>query len=311
MAAWLQLDPRTAGGEVVTIILTAVLPNVVIQASDRLVTLRGNYRVHDTAANKSVVYVGVNCRLLIGYTGLAYINGIPTDEWIVEQLYGERLGEWIQVRHPYESLNAQQVVERLRDRLPAETTVSVGGYQMTRRGEIPRLWVVRRGVIEQHYEVGPELRMDAIMIPPGWATREDMQALMAEIRVADAVNYPSILARAVQRIGSHSAGVGEDVMTALLLKDERYIEFGLYVAPGGQATQTDAYAPAIIFPGYAMPPSRMNNDQSRWIIGRGYMGEAGDRMEGPGEHKVILNANRPLGPGLTMMDYPREPPPRR
>lgn len=294
-----------------TIILTAVLPDVVIQASDRLVTMQGDYRVHDSTANKSVVYVGVNCRLLIGYTGLAYINDVPTDEWIVEQLHGERLGEWIHVRDPAESLNAQQVVERLSERLPARITVSVGGYQMTRRGETPRLWTVQQGVIEQRYEVERGKLMGAVMIPPGWETAEDLEILSRAIQAADAIDYPAILAQAVQRIGSHSAGVGEDVLVALLLKDQRYMELSLYVAPAAQMTQTDAYAPAVIFPGYAMPPSRLNNDQSRWIIGRGYMGEAGDRMEGEGEHKVILNANRPLGSGLVMMDYPREPPPRR
>lgn len=300
-----------AGGDAMTIILTAVLPNVVIQASDRLVTLRGDYRVHDTTANKSIVYVGAGCRLAIGYTGLAYINGIPTDEWIVEQLHGKRLGEWIHMRFPARLLNVQEVVERLAQRLPSQVTVSVGGYQMTRRGEVPRIWIVRRDSVKQCYETLPGVLMDAVMIPTGWETPDDYEAVNREIQAANAVDYPAILARAVQRIGSRSPGVGEDVMVALLLKDERYMEFSLHLAPSAQARPTDAYAPAVIFPGLAMPPSRLQSDQFKWIIGPGYMSEAGDRREGEGEHMVVLNANQPLGSGFRMMDYPRVPPPRR
>lgn len=62
----------------------------VLQLSDRLVT-RGT-EPFDIASNKNVVYVARNGIVTFGYTGLAYLEGIPTDTWIAEKLTGFETG---------------------------------------------------------------------------------------------------------------------------------------------------------------------------------------------------------------------------
>lgn len=60
--------------------------------SDRLVTLqrRGGAFAgpHDTVANKSVVFLTEDGVAAFGYTGNAYLDGLPTDQWIAQVLWG-------------------------------------------------------------------------------------------------------------------------------------------------------------------------------------------------------------------------------
>jgi len=63
----------------------------VIQMSDRLTTtLRdiGGYKVHDSEANKTVVYEAQDAICSISYTGNAYVGLHPTEQWIASTLHG-------------------------------------------------------------------------------------------------------------------------------------------------------------------------------------------------------------------------------
>lgn len=58
-------------------------------ASDRLVTLArgmaGTYAGdHDHLANKLIILITLDAAVVLGFTGSAYVGGIPTDEWIAE-----------------------------------------------------------------------------------------------------------------------------------------------------------------------------------------------------------------------------------
>lgn len=72
-----------------TLVLTLAHPNYVVQVADRRVTTDGV--VFDSASNKSLIYLARNAIVTIGYCGLAYLQGIPTDEWIAQTLWGEEL----------------------------------------------------------------------------------------------------------------------------------------------------------------------------------------------------------------------------
>ncbi len=69
-----------------TSILTLVSPAYVVQVSDRRVTLQGGSKEHDPVANKTVVYGARNAIATLGCSGIAYVENIPTDEWIVRAL---------------------------------------------------------------------------------------------------------------------------------------------------------------------------------------------------------------------------------
>lgn len=62
-------------------------------ASDRMVSLAhrsGRFAgQHDSASNKTVIYIADDGVLALAYTGSAYVHGIPTDKFIAECLYDE------------------------------------------------------------------------------------------------------------------------------------------------------------------------------------------------------------------------------
>lgn len=60
-------------------------PAYVLQVSDRRITRLDTGKIHPLA-NKNVVFVPTDGIVTIGYTGLAYLEGVPTDTWIACKL---------------------------------------------------------------------------------------------------------------------------------------------------------------------------------------------------------------------------------
>ena len=90
-----------------TCVLTVATPFYVVQVSERLVTRvqAGRVRTFDAAANKTVVFRARDAVVTIGYSGLAFIGSLPTDEWIAETLCGTPLQRF--EGHPVTSLGAK------------------------------------------------------------------------------------------------------------------------------------------------------------------------------------------------------------
>lgn len=61
-----------------------------IHVSDRLVTLRAGALPYDGFANKALILVAENGVAVMGYTGEAFLDSVPTDQWIAEILRGAR-----------------------------------------------------------------------------------------------------------------------------------------------------------------------------------------------------------------------------
>jgi hypothetical protein len=74
-----------------TLHLTLATAQYVLQVSDRLTSLDPGKRPWDPLANKNVVYAARDGLISIGYTGVAYIRGLPTDTWIAQTLRGDSL----------------------------------------------------------------------------------------------------------------------------------------------------------------------------------------------------------------------------
>lgn len=70
-----------------TLILTRSSKDYVLQVTDRLLTW-SNGKEFDVVANKNVLYRARNGIVALAYTGLAYIAGVPTDQWIAETISG-------------------------------------------------------------------------------------------------------------------------------------------------------------------------------------------------------------------------------
>lgn len=63
-----------------TLILSVATPAYALHVSDRLVSAGG--KPFDPLANKTVVFRARDGLVAIGYTGMAFIDGLPTDSWI-------------------------------------------------------------------------------------------------------------------------------------------------------------------------------------------------------------------------------------
>jgi hypothetical protein len=71
-----------------TLILAQASRLFSLQVSDRLVT-RGNTSF-DAMSNKNVLFIARDAIMAFGYTGLAYLEGVSTDQWIAETLIGKK-----------------------------------------------------------------------------------------------------------------------------------------------------------------------------------------------------------------------------
>ena len=69
-----------------TLILSVATPAYALHVGDRLVSKAGT--AYDPLANKSIVFRATDGLLVLGYTGPACIDGIPTDTWLAEAAAG-------------------------------------------------------------------------------------------------------------------------------------------------------------------------------------------------------------------------------
>jgi hypothetical protein len=71
-----------------TLILAQASRRFALEVSKRLVSRGG--KAFDAAANKNVIFIAKDAVVAFGYTGRAYSEGVPTDQWIAEVLIGVR-----------------------------------------------------------------------------------------------------------------------------------------------------------------------------------------------------------------------------
>jgi hypothetical protein len=88
-----------------------------VHATDRLVSLRHADRFEPKypVYNKTVVYRASDAIVTMAFTGIAFIDGIPTDEWIASTLAGCRFEHAIGMSfgQEFDLLNLGQAVSRL------------------------------------------------------------------------------------------------------------------------------------------------------------------------------------------------------
>jgi hypothetical protein len=74
-----------------TLVLSVATPAYSLQVGDRLVSKAG--KPFDALANKNVVLRATDGLLIFGYTGPAYLDGLPTDVWIADRVSGGACAE--------------------------------------------------------------------------------------------------------------------------------------------------------------------------------------------------------------------------
>jgi hypothetical protein len=102
-----------------TLILTEASIRYVLQVSDRLLT-QGR-RQFDPVSNKTIVYLCRDALVSIAYSGRAYLDETPTDQWIAERLTDERFDlsqpGFLKIGPPKRSLDIGQSIELLKTEL--------------------------------------------------------------------------------------------------------------------------------------------------------------------------------------------------
>src|SRR3546814_67428 len=138
-----------------TLVLTCALPIYVVQAADRLLT-KGT-SVHDTVANKTIIYRTREGVMVLSYSGIAYLGRQPMDEWIAEQLWGDAIGRGPDGNGPAAIMMGQRpndltidqtiaVLKRRIDSIP-QRTINLGGLYLAIAGwrvsrETPRPFLI-------------------------------------------------------------------------------------------------------------------------------------------------------------------------
>jgi hypothetical protein len=121
-------------------------------------------RAFDAAANKTAIYHARNGILTVGYSGPAYVGGVPTDQWIASILHGEAFLEsepgtpWaVSIGRAPQWLDVGQALSRLRGACDACLT-----GPLARRAE--RLEIVLAGFQckrQRCWPISCELRFNA------------------------------------------------------------------------------------------------------------------------------------------------------
>ena len=162
-----------------TLILSYVDRSHVLQVSDRLVSQkwtypsgRSIYTAHEPFANKAVVYVARDAIATISYTGVAYLDGKNTDQWIAETLdptiAGDRFAFQVggSGRRITIGAAAMRLAENIQagfrtmsaEKRAAGLDMQVAGFKFRQRkprGDVPILWrIVNNGSAGARSAVG-------------------------------------------------------------------------------------------------------------------------------------------------------------
>ncbi|WP_304114853.1 hypothetical protein [Mycolicibacterium bacteremicum] len=222
-----------------TLVLSAVCGYYVFHASDRLTTVtptrKNPDRSWDIHANKTIIVCGQDCWLVIGYTGLAYLDNKPTDAFIASVLAGgEDLSSGMGMWFPGRPLHYREITSSIEGamyeaykRLPKAvrrypTIISGVGVQNRKprhRHVVFEAVITENGV--HHRELGDrhQGRYSFQTLPIGSVNVPVFQNMRARLR-AEGLESPErfrdIMMDAVAETGSQSDVVGEDVMGVIL-----------------------------------------------------------------------------------------------
>jgi hypothetical protein len=222
-----------------TLVLGATVAYYVFHASDRLTTItptrKNPDRAWDIHANKTVIVCGSDCWLVIGYTGLAYLDEKPTDEFIASALAGGAdlsggNGMWFPGRPLHYREITRSVETAMHDaysRLPAaarDHSTTVSGVGVQNRKPRPR-HVAFRAVITGHgvshvelaerHQPPTQFLIDVI----GSYNSQIIDRMRAKLRdegYESPERFRDIMMDAVAETGRNSDVVGEDVMGVIL-----------------------------------------------------------------------------------------------
>jgi hypothetical protein len=258
-----------------------------LQVSDRLVSV-GSGRTRkkfDELSNKAIIYRARDAIVTIGYGGTAYLQGMPTDEWIAERLFGEPLPRARDDRPCMRTGRSRSfwpdfgwAIRQLRMELESVPPDNVGlsmtcaGWQCVRRrtrpiivelnrspnasavqmSEAPRWWPSRDFVL---YEIG------------GYLDQQGFDPVRKRLKLAETGDaIEDIIVETIRQIATKNPnGVGKDLLSIFIpslnygLPVVRFLpqqlhQIGIQVGPATTVIPA-YYSPWLIGPGIIVPAS--------------------------------------------------------
>jgi hypothetical protein len=308
-----------------TLVLTRASKDYVIQVTDRLVTVAGAQ--FDTVANKNVLFCARNGVITLGYTGLAYLGGVPTDQWIAEKLSGRTFarGESLPafMAFPVAVRDVGQSLRQLKaglEEVPVEPKwraqwqassfdVSISGWQWTRRrarpvmawlskpeGSLsveldymkPRHWFWDRGPDKKRF------RFELQAAPASNISGAQMYALATRLEDCDCDRTESTIVGAIREVSGLVSEVGPHCISILVAPPNiararvRYLPLGQAASAIVSTSRAGTFSvPAAFTP---------------WIVGPGGILapaiNAGTSEVRIGPYLITLEAPNLPGPGI-------------
>ena len=281
-------------GDWMTLIIALATPRFVIHVGDRLITMTDGRRF-DSASNKCLIYQTKDAIVSIGYCGLAYLENIPTDQWIAQKLWGPdflyrapgRLAahgfgsaDPLDIGRALERLRSESEAALQRDRSGSDRRlqVLVSGWQWGRRGR-PRPILNRlrseitsgkvrclTGRLDRYWHYtridgpnGPTRPLCLAAIPSGTSIIPNCLRGVQD-RISTQKHLPQILLQAcideLRHQAKISAAVGPDCIW-------------VYLPHSNQGTAQVGYVAQDVQPTIEMEYGQFSATYSPWLIGEG------------------------------------------
>jgi hypothetical protein len=249
-------DSTNRTGIAMTLIVSLVAGNWAFHASDRFVSVEptpdnptGEFDPH---ANKTVIVIGTDCWVVLGYTGIAFLDGKPTDQLIAEAIsgYDELAPAMYTFWQRPPNLHYREIRDRVEGKLKdaytrlsesekrRATLVSAAGVQ-EKDGLVTK--VMFRTAVVGDTATSVELRPDTQQFKSFYIDAVGMvnnpiidraKARLAAITSADeaAEQARDILRDAVLETSALTDKVGDNVMTVILDNAAQTIRTGLHIS---------------------------------------------------------------------------------
>jgi hypothetical protein len=278
-----------------TQILSVVTRKCVFHASDRLLTQTSEVQTtdFDRNSNKTIVFCARDAQVVVGYSGRAYLDNLPTDTFIAQALIGIPLpgtgsigwpDSWVDIGRAVDRLMEQCTAALQRSPLAEQTPqasgleISILGWRQGRHCNsriAPIVWAIQRpktgdwGELEvkRHTRLWEWNRGFALSCIPE-APREVIDWVRANLRERAArspLEIKRILIEGVRRCAeARPATVGKDCQHVLLtptMKPQVLIDYVQSEDPEFSKTPAsdhDRYSPWIVAPPMAWAPTRLS-----------------------------------------------------
>jgi hypothetical protein len=283
-----------------TLILSTLYPDGAVQVTDRLVSLERRSRPSeefDALSNKNIVFLARDGLVTIGYTGLAYLDGVPTDRWLArklamdESLQDDGRGSmrqgfgvpkrWFTVGEAILTL-AWALTDlyasmRTVSGLPSLELAIVGWQWKASRWQ----WnLARSRPVAWHINKdGAAKRFLASQLPRYWGwekrpgefkfvdtpprlSRETKRALLEELaKVGSLALAAEVLRRTIREVAEYDAGVGRDCMSIRLPHPAKSRIVDIAFSSPEPRERTDrlpGYTPWVVAPDTVVSPTAVN-----------------------------------------------------